>query len=303
MQTAAILDIDGTLVDSNDAHARAWVDAFAEAGLQVPFDAVRRAIGMGGDKLLPQVAGISADSPQASRISKRRAEIFAQRYLSTLQPFPRVRELLQRLTDDGFTIVVATSANGDEVGALLDAAGVRDLISSKTSSDDAERSKPDPDIVAAALARSGADPYATLMLGDTPYDVEAARSAGIAIVAVEGGGWTRDDLRGAIEVYADAADLYARYEQSAFARLRDEARAAADARGRVSSRWGLAAPFLILSALAVIGALAYARHEHAAAARQREPHDRDAGELAWRRRRALTARERNRLRQIIARTS
>jgi HAD superfamily hydrolase (TIGR01509 family) len=220
MASAVILDIDGTLIDSNDAHARAWVEAFAEAGIRVEPERVRRAIGMGGDKLMPSVSGITEDSPEGERISSRRSEIFRSRYLPHLQPFPRVRELIERFAGDGFAIVVATSASKEDLDPLLDRAGVADLISNSTSSDDAERSKPDPDIVAAALKRSGAAPDAAVMLGDTPYDVTAARGTGIAVVGVECGGWSRDDLRGATEVYASPADLLDRYQQSIFNRMK-----------------------------------------------------------------------------------
>jgi phosphoglycolate phosphatase-like HAD superfamily hydrolase len=220
MGPAVILDVDGTLVDSNDAHAAAWADAFTEAGITVDRERVRSAIGMGGDKLLPFVSGFSASSPTGTRISERRAAIFKERYLPSLRPFPRVRELVQRFVRDGFDLAVASSAQGDELAPLLQRAGVADLVHTRTSSDDADRSKPDPDIVTAALERIAASPAETIMLGDTPYDVAAARAAGIAIVAVECGGWLREDLADAAAVYFDAADLLASYEQSPFALLR-----------------------------------------------------------------------------------
>src|SRR5829696_4296497 len=105
-----ILDIDGTLVDSNDAHARAWVEALAEHGIQVPFEKVRRLIGMGGDKLMPRVCGIREDSPEGKKISKRRKEIFRERYLPSLRPCRGARELLQRMHAGGLKLVVASSA-------------------------------------------------------------------------------------------------------------------------------------------------------------------------------------------------
>jgi HAD superfamily hydrolase (TIGR01509 family) len=219
---AVILDVDGTLVDSNDAHARAWVEAFAGDGITVAFERVRRAIGMGGDKLMPAVAGIDEESPEGKSISKRRGKIFKTRYLPTLRAFPGVRELVERFSSAGFTLAVASSAQRDELTPVLKTAGVDDLIRTTTSSDDAENSKPDPDIVRAALKRTGCDPAAAVMLGDTPYDVEAALRAGIRIVGLECGGWGRADLRGASEVYADPAGLLARYDTSIFARIRAE---------------------------------------------------------------------------------
>ena len=229
---AVILDVDGTLVDSNDAHARAWVEAFAEHGITVAFDHVRRSIGMGGDKLMPEVSGIEDSSDLGEKIGARRGEIFASRYLPHLQPFPKVRELLERFAADHFVLVVASSAKKDELGPLLERAGVTNLISRKTSSDDAENSKPDPDIVVAALKEAGCPKDRAIMIGDTPYDVAAARRAGIDIVGFECGGWTKEALAGAVAVYRDAAHLLAEYERSLFARS-----ALARAHARCRSRW------------------------------------------------------------------
>jgi phosphoglycolate phosphatase-like HAD superfamily hydrolase len=216
---AVVLDVDGTLVDSNDAHARAWVEGFAEHGIAVPFEKVRRAIGMGSDKLMPHVAGIDHESTQGRKISERRGEIFTRAYLPHLQPFPGVRALLERFRADDLRLTVASSAQEDELEALLDIAGVSDIIHSQTSSDDADRSKPDPDIVHAAIARVKVPLDRIIMLGDTPYDVAAATRAGIAIVAVECGGWSAAELHGARAVYAAPADLLDRFDASPFPML------------------------------------------------------------------------------------
>ena len=213
-----ILDVDGTLVDSNDAHARAWVQAFAEQGIAVAYEPVRRAIGMGGDKLMPRVSGLEEDSPDGKRIGDRRAEIFKRQFLHSLRPFPATRDLVARLKDDGYTLAIASSAKEDELHQLLEIAGVADLIPLRTSSDDAERSKPDPDIVAAALKQSGCSADTAVMIGDTPYDIEAAQRAGLRAVGFECGGWRREDLIGAAAVYRDAGDLLAHYAESLFAR-------------------------------------------------------------------------------------
>ncbi len=207
-----IFDVDGTLIDSNDAHARAWIEAFTEHGITAAYEKVRRAIGMGGDKLMPIVAGIEEESDRGKKISTRRGEIFTTMWLPRLQPFRGARALVERLAGDGFTLAVASSAKEEELHALLDVAGVADLIPTRTSSDDADRSKPDPDIVAAALKRTGCSKERTIMVGDTPYDVEAAKRAGIEIVALTCGGWSADDLSGAIGVYADPADLLAQLD-------------------------------------------------------------------------------------------
>lgn len=215
---ALLLDVDGTLVDSNDAHARAWVDAFAEAGHDVPFAKVRAGIGKGGDKLLPELVGLEEDSKEGKAISERRSAIFAERYLPRIQAFPRVRDLLIAVRERGWQLVVATSAKEDELGPLLDKAHVKDLLEAATSSDDAESSKPDGDIVRAALERAGCAPEEALMLGDTPYDVEAARRAGVRTIALRSGGWDAQALEGALAVYDDAAALLAELDASPLGR-------------------------------------------------------------------------------------
>lgn len=221
---AVILDVDGTLVDSNDAHADAWVDAFAEFGITVAYDAVRRSIGMGGDKLMPEVSGIEEDSRLGRQIGQRRAAIFKSTYLPGIVAFARVRELLLRFKEAGYELAVASSAKEDELGPLLEAAGVSDLIHKRTSSDSEDRSKPDPDIVVAALRQVNVDRNRAVMIGDTPYDVAAAKRAGIEIVGVECGGWTREALAGAVDVYRDPSDLLERYDASIFARLPEVSR-------------------------------------------------------------------------------
>jgi HAD superfamily hydrolase (TIGR01509 family) len=209
-----LLDIDGTLLDSNDAHARAWVESLAVHGYVVPFDRVRPLIGMGGDKLTPELTGLDPDSPESKRMAETRSEIFLARELPALEPTPGARALLERLKADGLELVVATSAKENEVAALLEQAGVADLIQAASSADDAERSKPDPDIVRAALGTVGRLASHSVMIGDTPYDVEAATRARVPIIAVRCGGWDNDALHGAMEIYADPADLLAHYEES-----------------------------------------------------------------------------------------
>lgn len=219
MSTLAVvvLDIDGTLVDSNDAHARAWLDTFAEANIHVPFEKVRALIGKGGDKLVPELTGIPGDDPRGEKLSARRSEIFREHYVPRLRPFPEVRALMEKIIARGLRLVVATSAKKDEVDPLLRIAGIDDLIDKKTSADDAENSKPDPDIVSAAVARAKVRPDQALMLGDTPYDVEAATRAGVDIIAVRCGGWGDKDLRGAIAIYDDARELCLKFDKSPIA--------------------------------------------------------------------------------------
>ncbi|HEU4327265.1 MAG TPA: HAD family hydrolase [Roseiflexaceae bacterium] len=212
-----LLDVDGTLIDSNDAHARSWVETLAEFGYELPFERLRELIGMGGDHLLPEATGLEKDSSQGKAISERRKQLFKERYLSQIQPFAQVRPLLAHMRGAGMRLVVATSASPDELEALLERSGAQDLIEASTSSGDAKRSKPDPDIVGAALERLDLPKETVLMLGDTPYDVEAARRAGIGIVALRCGGWGDDDLGGALAIYDDPADLLAHFGESPFA--------------------------------------------------------------------------------------
>ena len=209
---AVIFDVDGTLLDSNAAHAEAWARALSEHG--VPRDAaqIRPLIGMGSDKLLPTM-GLETGSPVARAVASRKKQLFAEQ-LPRLHPTPGARALLTFLREQGTTLVVATSADDDEMEAILGQAGVSDLIPRRTSSDDAERSKPDPDIVLAALQQSASRPQATTMIGDTPYDIEAARQSAITAIALRCGGyWTDRDLGRALAIFDDPTDLL-RYWQS-----------------------------------------------------------------------------------------
>lgn len=212
--TAVLFDVDGTLVDSNDAHCRAWVKAFKEYGLTVDPIAVRRSIGMGGDKLMPAVSGIQSDSPLGKLIAKRRARIFKREQLPRLKAFNGAKDLVAAIKDRGCTAVAASSAKEEELEPLLAIAGVDSLMDGKTSSDDAEASKPDPGIIEAALQRAHADPSEAIMIGDTPYDIEAAKRAGLKAIAFRSGGWRDSDLDGAVAIYDGPWDLLARIDES-----------------------------------------------------------------------------------------
>jgi HAD superfamily hydrolase (TIGR01509 family) len=205
-----IFDVDGTLVDSNDAHAHAWVKALHEAGHGVPFSRVRPLIGMGGDKLLPAAAGIRADSEEGVSIASRRGAIFRGEFLPQLQAFPGARELLGTLKVYGFGLAVASSAEKRELIPLLRLAGGHDLVEHKASGDDVEESKPDPDIIGVALKRLRCPPEEAIMVGDTPYDIEAARRAGCACIAFRCGGWPDERLSGAVAIYDGPRDLLER---------------------------------------------------------------------------------------------
>ena len=213
---AAILDVDGTLIDTNDAHAHAWVDVCNEFGFPVAFGKVRELIGMGGDRVLPALTGLSEESETGQKMKERRGKVFRERYLPSCRPFPGARALLERMAGDGLRLVVATSASADDLKALLKAAGVADLIEAKASSSDAQESKPAPDIVEAALENAGVPAAEAVMLGDTPYDVKAANRAGVRCVALRSGGWDDAALLDAAAIYQDTADLLAHYDESPF---------------------------------------------------------------------------------------
>ena len=163
---AVLLDIDGTLIESNDAHALAWVGALAAHGYIVTFEQVRRLIGMRGDKMLPALVGLDPESGEADHIGGSRSEQFRHE-LPGLRPTAGARDLLQLLRNEGLELVVATSAEASEVHSILEQAGVADLIATSASSGDAERSKPDPDIIQAALHKAGRSSAHAILLGDT----------------------------------------------------------------------------------------------------------------------------------------
>jgi HAD superfamily hydrolase (TIGR01509 family) len=215
----ALLDIDGTLVDSNDAHAQAWIAALAESGRHVEFARVRPLIGMGGDKVLPALSGLTPESPEGALISSRRGEIFQRTFLPNLKPTRGAQQLLEWLRDDGLTLVAATSAEPGEVTGLLQAAGGSKLLDAASSSGDADRSKPHPDIVHAALEKAGCSADEAIFIGDTPYDIEAGNGAGVPVVVLRCGGWWSDrSFGGAAAIYDDPQDLIDRYLISPFKR-------------------------------------------------------------------------------------
>jgi HAD superfamily hydrolase (TIGR01509 family) len=213
----ALLDIDGTLVDSNKAHVDAWVEVLRDHGFAVTPEDIRPLVGMGGDNLLPRVVGVSSDSDLGKRIGEQRSKLFKERYLPRLQPFPEVRSLLERMRERGLKLVAASSSKADEVEKLLEIAGVADLMDESTSASDTRNSKPDPDLIHSGLERIGLPAGEVVMLGDTPYDIEAAAKAGVGVIAFRCGGFPDEDLEGALAIYDGAADLLARYDESPLA--------------------------------------------------------------------------------------
>lgn len=212
-----ILDVDGTLVDSNDAQARSWLEALAQYGHFVPYEELRWSIGEGGDQLIPQTIGLSSQSSEGKKISARRKAVFNQLYMPTLQAFPETRELVQRIRKSGLKVAIGSSAPQDELMAELRIANIEDLVDVIVSASDVAHSKPNPSIVDVALKKLELPPDAVVMIGDTPYDIEAAAKAHVGTIAMRTGGWTNKELARAIAIYNDPADLLAHYETSPLA--------------------------------------------------------------------------------------
>lgn len=213
---AVLLDLDGTLIDSNDAHARSWVEALADAGWQVRFEDVRPLIGMGGEELVEKLTGLSGDDPRSRQLRERRGHLFRDRHLDGIVPQPGARELVAKLHARGFPLVVASSSSEADLRPLIEIAGIGELVTTATSADEVDRAKPAPDVLRAALAKVGRSSDHAVLLGDTPYDVRAGRAAHVAVIALRCGGWTDESLDGAIEVFDDPADVLRNWMQTPF---------------------------------------------------------------------------------------
>lgn len=206
-KTAILFDVDGTLVDSNDAHAKAFVTAFKEVGCEVPYERVRRLIGKGGDKLIQEASGLDPESEKGQAASKLKKEIFRSEYLPQLKPFPGAKTLVEQAKSSGLRLIAASSASKEDLQSLLGIVGAADCFFDATSKDDVESSKPDPDIVLSALEQAQCTPDEAIMIGDTPYDIQAAERAGVDCVAVLTGGWRPDELKGARMIFRDPSEI------------------------------------------------------------------------------------------------
>jgi phosphoglycolate phosphatase-like HAD superfamily hydrolase len=217
---AILFDIDGTLLDSVDLHARAWREAFLAFGKDIPFDVVRSQIGKGGDQLLPVFLSPSELAASGKEIERWRSEWWKLRYMHEVKPFPGVRPLFIAVRSRGWTPVLASSANDDELSFYGRVLEIGDLIEATTSKDDVARSKPHPDIFAAALDRVPAsDRKGSWVVGDSPWDALAASRLGLPVLGVRCGGFPEEELRkaGADRIFDGPADLLAHLDRSPFA--------------------------------------------------------------------------------------
>lgn len=211
----AILDIDGTLVDTNYHHAIAWFRAFVGHDIVRPIWRIHRHIGMGGDQLVTALCGEDTERELGDRIRDAERQEYG-RLIGEVRTMQGSRELIATLKERGHVVVLASSAKADEVDAYLDLLDARELADAWTSSGDVEATKPEPDLMRAALDRVDATAEEAVMIGDTPWDVEAARRAGVGTLAVVTGGFAEQELReaGAVDVFESVADLLERLDQT-----------------------------------------------------------------------------------------
>jgi HAD superfamily hydrolase (TIGR01549 family) len=212
---AALLDVDGTLIDANYQHALAWYRAFRNHGIVLPVWRIHRHVGMGGDQLVPALVGEQVDEEKGDDIRDSRDELF-QELIEEVSPFEGARDLIADLKERSFTVVLASSSPQKEIDHYLDLLDARELADAWTTNDDVESTKPEPDLVRAALEKAGSDD--AVMVGDTPWDVEAARKGGIETVTVITGGFAEQELReaGAAAVYESVAELRRHLDEPPF---------------------------------------------------------------------------------------
>ena len=204
---AVLFDLDGTLVDSNDEHAKAWVDVFAEYGHQLDFSIIKSLIGLGGDKLIEQAIG-SVPDEQAEAMDKRRSEVFRDKYLQDVYPVDKANELIVLLKERGLTVLLATAAGKEDREALLKRGGLEGQFQGGADADQVEESKPAPDTLLVCLEGHELEPSQCLLIGDTPYDGEAAHRAGMRFLGVETGGYNSDKLSNAAKVVPSVTAIY-----------------------------------------------------------------------------------------------
>lgn len=221
MIQAVIFDLDGTLVDSNELHVASWECAFLHFGKRFSLEQLRRQIGKGSDQYLPEFLNEEEMKRFGKELDEYRSGLFTKEYLPRVKPFPKVRELLERIKRDDKRIALATSSKSSESKIYKKLLHIEDLVDAETNADDAEKSKPCPDIFEAALRKlDNPWPNESLVVGDTRFDVEAALKVGLKTIGLLCGGSSAETLQsaGAIAIYRDPADLLDQYESSPIAR-------------------------------------------------------------------------------------
>ena len=218
--TAILFDIDGTLVDSNDHHVLAWEEAFRDAGHHFDRQTLHDQVGKGADNYVPALLpGVSEE--EADRLGDAHGRIYKERYLGQVRPFPGARELLTHCKEQGYKVALASSASGAELEHYLELLDCKDLVDATTSADDVGCSKPCPDIFETAREKLGVPAEEAVVIGDTPYDVQAACRAGMGAIAVRSGKFPDEALSGAIAITDDVAALLERFDASPLSRVEE----------------------------------------------------------------------------------
>ena len=211
----AILDIDGTLVDTNYHHAIAWFRAFRQHGIVLPIWRIHRHIGMGGDQVIGALTDERFEEREGDSIRAAEKVLYME-LIGEVEPMQGARQLLEEIKRRGHSVVLASSAKADEVEHYLELLDARSIADAWTTSADVEQTKPQPDLVNSALEKADADPKDAVMVGDTPWDVQAAKSAKVPTIAVRTGGFGQEELEeaGAAAVFESVAELLGRIDET-----------------------------------------------------------------------------------------
>lgn len=216
MLKALLIDIDGTLLDSNESHAETFVKAFAKYNKDVSVDEFRPLIGMGADKILEKFLSPEEIREFGDELKEYRKDIFLKDYLPKIKTFHKLRELFEKIESNGIQTILATSAGDEEIKEYKKKLDISDLLEEETSADDAEESKPAPDIFEAAFSKlKDVEKKEVLIIGDTIWDAKAAIRSQIKMIGVTSGGWSAEKLysEGCIKVYRDIAEIYDRFDE------------------------------------------------------------------------------------------
>jgi len=209
-----LFDVDGTLIDSNRLHARAWVEAFSEHGYRVEIDEVLKLIGMGGREIIPAVLGDGHEKKEVESISDSQKRIYSSEYLGEVQVIGNPASLFAKLVNRGSRVYLITSSYQELVDKYITMLQVAGLVSGYTTADDTQRAKPYPDLICRLLKDNGLEKHSSLMIGDSPYDVLPAVELDIPIIAVLSGGYSASELEGAAEIYIDLNEFEQKLQTS-----------------------------------------------------------------------------------------